>query len=78
MLKKEFQYYKDHQEELVRKYDGRVIVIVGEEVVGDHDTYDEAFSDSIKKYTPGTFLLQECGPGEGSYTTRVYSRVSFA
>jgi hypothetical protein len=68
MLEREFQYYKDHQEELVGKYNGRVIVIMGEEVVGDYDTYDDAFHASIKKYTPGTFLIQECSPGEESYT----------
>jgi hypothetical protein len=68
MLEREFKYYRDHQSELLEKYNGRVLVIIGERVVESYDTYDEAFNDSIKKYSPGTFLIQECGPGEELYT----------
>ena len=41
MLEKEFQYYLDNQDELVKKYNGRVVVIVGENVVGDYASYEE-------------------------------------
>ncbi|MDR0605623.1 MAG: hypothetical protein LBG80_15095 [Bacteroidales bacterium] len=78
MLEKEFHYYLDNQEEMVKKYDGRFLVIIGEEVVEDYDTYDDAFFQSLKKYDIGTFLIQKCSPGDKDYTQWFYSpRVKF-
>jgi hypothetical protein len=78
MLDTEFSYYLEHQEELVKKYDGRFLVIIGEEVVGDYDTIDHAYFQSKEKYKPGTFLIQKCSPGDKDYTLTFHSRVSFA
>lgn len=77
MLEQEFKYYLDHQDELVEAYNGLVLVIVGEEVVGIFNSEEEAYFDSIEKYAPGTFLVQTCTPGEDSTTQIFYSRVSF-
>lgn len=77
MLDKEFNYYKDHQEELVQKYNGKFLAIVGEEVVGVFDTELEAYAEMKRKYALGTFLLQHCLPGKGSYTQTFHSRVAF-
>ena len=46
MLEKEFQYYLQHQEELVLKYNNRYIVIVGQQVIGDYDTFADAVTES--------------------------------
>jgi hypothetical protein len=78
MLDKEFQYYLDNQNALVRKYDGRYIVIVGKKVVGDYDDYSQALSNSLKNYEMGAFLVQKCSPGEKDYTLTFHSRVAFA
>lgn len=78
MLEKEFKYYRDHQEELVKLYNGRVLVIIGESVVGDYDTYEEAYFEAMKKYEVGTFLLQQCSPGTKDYTQTFHSRVVFS
>jgi hypothetical protein len=78
MLDKEFQYYLDNQNDLVRKYDGRYIVIVDEEVVGEYDDYSQALSHSLPKYEMGTFLVQKCSPGDKDYTLIFHSRVAFA
>lgn len=45
MLEREFQYYKDHQEELVKAYDGKVLLISGEEVQGAYILETEAYLD---------------------------------
>ena len=37
MLEKEFTYYLDHQSELVEKYNGKFLVIKGEDVIGVYD-----------------------------------------
>ena len=77
MLEKEFKYYKDHQDELVERYNGKFIVIVGEEVVGDFDEEITAYTQTKEKHPLGTFLIQHCLPGKDSYTATFYSRVSF-
>lgn len=77
MLDKEFQYYLDNQGELVKKYNGRFIVIIGEEVVGNYESYEQALFESMKKYELGTFLIQECTEGEEAYTQTFHSRVVF-
>ncbi len=77
MLEKEFKYYLDNQEKLVQKYEGKHLVIIGEEVVGVFSSDEEAFFDSEKKYKSGTFLIQFCERGDSSYTQSFHSRVSF-
>ena len=79
MLDKEFKYYLDHQKELVKQYNGRFLVIVGTQIFGDFDTSSEAYSKAIEKFKAGTFLIQYCSPGSGSYTHTYHThRVSFA
>ena len=60
MLEKEFKYFKDHQEELVKKHEGKYLVIVGEEIVGAYDLEIDAYTEAKKHYKPGTFLIQHC------------------
>ena len=78
MLDKEFQYYLDNQSEFVKKYNGRFIVLIGKEVVGNYESYEQALFGSMKKYELGTFLIQECTEGEEAYTQTFHSRVVFA
>lgn len=77
MLENEFRFYLDHQKELVKKYNHRYIVIVGETVVGDFDSYEEAVHRASEMYDEGTFLVQECTEGEEGYTVTFHSRVAF-
>lgn len=78
MLKTEFEYYKSHLDELVAKYEHKVIAIVGEEVQGVFDTELDAYQEMKKTYQVGTFLIQKCQPGESSYTQTFHSRVVFS
>ncbi|MDR1882543.1 MAG: hypothetical protein LBR26_07145 [Prevotella sp.] len=78
MLDKEFKYYLENQNELLKKYNNRFIVIVGGEVVGDYGSYEQAVFESNKKYELGSFLVQECTRGEDAYTQMFHSRVIFA
>lgn len=76
MLDKEFKYYLGHQEELITLYDGKYIVIMGNQVVGAYDNREDAYYSSMEKYEPGTFMIQLRTPGDGAYTVRYYNRVS--
>ncbi len=78
MLDKEFQYFIDHQEELVAKYEGKILVIKNEEVIGTYDSKEEAYFKSLENQEEGTFLIQECAAGEEVYTVSFYPKVRFA
>ena len=77
MLEKEFKYYIKHQNELVSQFFGKFLVIKDEKVE-PFDTMEEAFSFASKNYDPGTFLIQECLPGEENYTQTFLTRAIFA
>ena len=78
MLEQEFKYYIAHQDELVRKHNGKYLVIKGNEVIGSYDTKDDAYFESEKNNELGTFLIQYCSPGNMAYTQTFHSlNVSF-
>jgi hypothetical protein len=77
-LKKEFQYYLDHQDELVAKYSGQIIVIKDQKVIGVFDTELHAVQETAKSHPLGSFLVQKCEPGQESYMQVFHSRVAFA
>ena len=70
MLEKEFKYYVDHQDELIKKHYGRYIVIQDENVLGDFGSEIEAvlYGKNDLKLPLGTFLVQQCMPGKENFT----------
>jgi len=76
-LEKEFDYYLQHQQELVRKYNGKILVIKGQTVIGVFDSELEAVQKTSETHELGTFLVQKCEPGKESYTQTYHSRVTF-
>jgi len=75
-IDQDFKYYLSHQDELVKKYNGKYIVLNDTNVVGAYDDYVDAFYSSLEKYKPGTFMIQLCTPGKEAYTVRYYNRVT--
>ncbi len=75
LLRKEFQYYLDHQDELVEEYDGKVVVIKDGQVIGVYDEDIEAVTATIKEHELGTFLVKRVAPGTESHTQVYHSRV---
>ena len=78
MLEKEFQYYIDNQEKLLKTYNGRFIAIVGKQIVGDYDSFEQAIDETMKEHELRNFLIKECSEGEKAYTQTFHSRVVFA
>ena len=76
-LEKEFKYYLEHQDELVKNYNEKFIVIKGNQVIGAFDLELEAIEETSKKHKLGTFLVQKCELGSESYTQTYHSRVAF-
>jgi len=77
-LQKQLDYFKAHQNKLVKKYKGRFLVIKDQEIQGSYDTEIEAYTNAKKKFELGTFLIQQCLPGQESYTQTFHSRVAFS
>lgn len=74
-LNEAFDYYLAHQDELVKKYNGKVIVIKDDEVIGVYDDSITAVEETQKEYEVGTFLVQPVSPGKEGHTQMFHSRV---
>jgi hypothetical protein len=78
MLQKEFEYYLKNQEELVKKYLNKFLVIKDQKIIGVYDTKQEAYDKSTSEIELGTFLIQHCLPGSLSHTQTFHSQVIFS
>jgi len=77
MLEKELQFFIDNQDRLVKEYRGKTLVIRGQEVVGVYDSTLEAYTEAMKQYDPGTFMIQPCTEGSDAYTVTITSHELF-
>jgi hypothetical protein len=71
MFRQELDFFIKHQEALVRKYKGKILVIVKKKVVGVYKDALQAYLEAQKKYPVGTFMIQPCQPGESAYTVTI-------
>ena len=76
MLEKEYKYFLMHKDALLKKHEGKFIVIIGDKVVGSHPSREVALKDASDKYDMGTFLIQKVSRGEEDIIQRFSSRVS--
>lgn len=77
MLKEEFEYYLAHQEELVKQYRGKFLVIKNKQIIGVYGSELEAYTNTLRSEDAGTFLIQECQAGSENYTQTFRTRVIF-
>ncbi len=75
MLETEFNYFKAHQDELVKKYNNKILIIRGNEVVGTFNNNKEAYNFGTQNFGLGNFMLQKCIPGPEAYTVTISSNV---
>ncbi len=76
-LKAEFEYYLAHQDELVKLYNGKVVVIKNLAVLGAYDDVPTAVTETQRSHELGTFLVQKVEPGSSAYSQTFHSRVIF-
>jgi len=78
MMDSLFKYYLDNQDELVRQYDGKYIIITSEGVKGAFSSMKDGYDEALSKYGKGNFMLQLCTKGDGAYSQHFFtSRVAF-
>ena len=58
-LDREFEFYQDNKERFLSEYQGKFIVIKGEEVIGVFEDQMEAVEETRKKHQLGTFMVKE-------------------
>lgn len=71
-----FRYYLRNQADFVEKYDGKVVAIAGEVVLGAYDDHLAALKATSRDHEIGTFLLQLVSQGDEAYTASFRSRVA--
>lgn len=72
-LKKNLDWYIANQRELAAKHNGKILLIVDQNLVRVFDDISAAYIEALKSYQPGTFTLQPCSPNADSYTLMLYS-----
>lgn len=72
-LEKEFKYFLENQNNLLVQYEGKVLIIKDEAVVGTSDTPLSAYLKACEKYPKGTFLIQNCTAGVEAFTVTISS-----
>lgn len=73
MFERELEYFISNQNELVKSYRGKVLVIRGQEIVGVYDTPLAAYIEAQKEHPLGSFMIQPCEPGPEAYTVTINS-----
>jgi len=73
MFNEELKFFIANQEELVRKYKGKTLVIKGACVLGAYSSALEAYSQTLKTHKAGSFMLQPCTAGANAYTVTINS-----
>ncbi len=73
LFERELAYFIAHQRDLVRDYNGKVLVIRGDELVGVYDSALEAYSKAQERFQAGTFMIQPCAPGPEVYTVTIHA-----
>lgn len=77
-VKQLFKYYLDNQDDFVKKYDGKYLLITPDGVKGAFDTQTEGYDIALKNFGKGNFMLQLCTKGDKAYSQHFFtSRVAF-
>ncbi|MGA7563953.1 MAG: hypothetical protein WBW55_12165 [Desulfobaccales bacterium] len=69
----ELNFFISNQENLVKEFFGKVLVLKGKKVIGVYPNALSAYIETQKKHPPGTFMIQPCVPGPEAYTVTITS-----
>lgn len=76
-LEKEFEFFIANQNELLKQYKGKFIVIKNCKILGAYNNILKAIEATSQHEQMGTFLVQKCLPGVEGYTQIFHSRAKF-
>ena len=73
-LEKEFHYYLENRNQLIKEHGSRYIVIKADQVIGAYETQDEALEETLKSgHELGTFLMRRA---DSSIAPMIFHRVN--
>jgi len=75
-VEKNYNYFKENQQKLTRKFPNQYIIIVNEEVVFNSNDKNKAI-EYVKELEAGTYILQKCDTNENNSIQMFHTRVSF-
>lgn len=78
MVDMNYEFFVSNFDELYKEYADRYIVIKNCKVIGDYDTFDNAYKDTIKNEQIGTFIIQHCSKSDSNINYFHYNNVVFA
>jgi hypothetical protein len=58
MFEKENAFFEANFPALLEKYNGKELVIAGDQIVGVYDSFGEACDEADKRYTPGSVCIK--------------------
>ncbi|MDR0519302.1 MAG: hypothetical protein LBG82_04535 [Clostridiales Family XIII bacterium] len=74
----DYDYFINNLASLYQKYGHRFLVIKNEKVIGAYNSFDDAFSETIKTEKLGTFLIQDCVSNPDDLIRTFQGNISFA
>jgi hypothetical protein len=74
----DYEYFINNLADLYKEYGHRFLVIKNEKVISAHNSFDDAFAETVKNEPLGTFLIQECVADPSELIKTFQGNVSFA
>jgi hypothetical protein len=71
----ELDFFIANQEDLVRNYQGKILVLKGSKVIGVYPDPLSAYIETQKEHPVGSFMIQPCIPGPEAYTVTITSTI---
>lgn len=72
-LEKELATYEKMKAELLKTYDGKFVVIHGEEFCGAFDAAENAYTEGVKRFGREPFLMKKVAEQEEVYRNQALS-----
>lgn len=74
-LNDDYQFFLDNKGKLLKDYEGKYLIISNKEVKDASINEEKAYTEAIKKYGIGNFIIQYCSANAGELVQTYQSRV---
>lgn len=70
MSKEQLDMYIEKQEELLERFNGKIIAVSNGECIGAYDSLVDAYRDMVaRNLQEGDYIILRCTPGPSAYTS---------
>lgn len=68
-----FSFFKSNIDELCKDYHGKYLSLKNKSVIGVYESFDQAYSETVKTEELGTFLIMQCVKADEMAINNFYS-----